>query len=399
MHVHTDFSLLAAAPVLLGTATYTRTPAPSLSPYPNDLHSVPESDSTPTSHRVDTGDNLTRIVRQFFLDQGRSPDNMEIYDGVKAVVAANGLSNPDLIYPGQVLDLSALLRASGRHSTPPLTPASLPQSLPFSITPAPVTMAPAPAQSLLDATELRDLAAPDSAAAAPLRDRLLENGTLPRPDEPIKIAANTVSALMQPPAPVLPQVGRAPKRHHVPAGGPGPVPSDAAIALQRVLNSTSNALSMLRNLVDQQPDEDATAALAGPWQPVLNGKARLTSEFGMRKDPFTGRMEFHDGIDLGVKRGTEITALRDGEVVYSGWKGGYGNTVIVRHDDGLESLYGHTARNHVEAGQTVRAGTVIADVGSTGRSTGPHLHLEVRRHGMAVNPMPYLEESRPALGQ
>jgi murein DD-endopeptidase MepM/ murein hydrolase activator NlpD len=126
---------------------------------------------------------------------------------------------------------------------------------------------------------------------------------------------------------------------------------------------------------------------------VLDGKARISSEYGMRKDPFNGEMAFHDGIDLAVKRGTDIMALKDGVVTFSGFKGGYGNTVIVRHEGGLETIYSHAARNHVSEGQAVTAGTVLADVGSTGRSTGPHLHFEVRKDGRSVNPLPYLKDS------
>ncbi|MBL7645566.1 MAG: M23 family metallopeptidase [Candidatus Hydrogenedentes bacterium] len=119
----------------------------------------------------------------------------------------------------------------------------------------------------------------------------------------------------------------------------------------------------------------------------------------MRKDPFNGEMAFHDGIDLAVKRGTGITALKDGVVTFSGFKGGYGNTVIVRHEDGLETVYGHASRNHVREGETVTAGTLLADAGSTGRSTGPHLHFEVRKDGKSVNPLPYLKDGNLRLAR
>jgi len=204
-----------------------------------------------------------------------------------------------------------------------------------------------------------------------------------------------VADLLIPPDNAL-RLAQEPSKGSGPSGGPGPVPSDAVVALQRILNGTSNALHTLRDLMDGEAKTDLSSEDGGPWASLVQGKARLSSEFGSRKDPFTGRMEFHEGVDLAVKRGTDITAVRDGVVVHSGWKGGYGNTVILSHEGGLETLYAHAARTHVLPGQTVKAGMHIADVGSSGRSTGPHVHFEVREHGRAVNPMPYLDAPRDA---
>ena len=88
-----------------------------------------------------------------------------------------------------------------------------------------------------------------------------------------------------------------------------------------------------------------------------------------------------------------------GKVRYSGWKPGYGNVVIVRHANGLETRYGHTEKNLVHAGDSVQAGTTLALVGNSGRSTGPHLHFEVRRNGRAVNPVPLLEKESLQVAQ
>ena len=110
----------------------------------------------------------------------------------------------------------------------------------------------------------------------------------------------------------------------------------------------------------------------------------------MRKDPFTGRPAFHSGVDLAVATGTRIYPFKSGEVVFSGRKGGYGNVVIVRHADGTETRYGHNSKNLVTVGQRVGTHTPLGEVGSTGRSTGPHLHFEVRRHGRPVDPMSVL---------
>ncbi|MDX9975591.1 MAG: M23 family metallopeptidase [FCB group bacterium] len=127
-----------------------------------------------------------------------------------------------------------------------------------------------------------------------------------------------------------------------------------------------------------------------PWSQILGQPAHLTSEFGIRKDPFTRRWVQHEGLDLAAPEGTTVTPMRAGEVVYSGWQSGYGKMVIVRHDDGLETVYGHGSKLLVRAGERVTEDTPLAEVGSTGRSTGSHLHFEVRKDGSAVDPVPYL---------
>ena len=133
------------------------------------------------------------------------------------------------------------------------------------------------------------------------------------------------------------------------------------------------------------------AESAQSWAPLVQGPVRLSSGFGPRKDPFSGQLRQHNGIDVAAPAGSPITAFRPGSVVFSGWKPGYGNTVIVRHEDGLESLYGHLSKSLVQAGERVGENSTIACVGSTGRSTGAHLHFEVRRDGKAVDPMPLLK--------
>ena len=116
---------------------------------------------------------------------------------------------------------------------------------------------------------------------------------------------------------------------------------------------------------------------------------KITSGFGMR----WGRI--HEGIDIGAKRGTYFVASNDGIVVYSGAEyGGYGNLIIMAHHYGFFSLYAHAQKSYVKVGQAVYRGQVIGRVGSTGRSTGPHLHFEVRRDGRAIDPMVFLTEKR-----
>ncbi len=121
-------------------------------------------------------------------------------------------------------------------------------------------------------------------------------------------------------------------------------------------------------------------------------KGWLSSSFGHRISPFTNRREFHAGIDIVAREGTPIFAPADGVVVRVGRQGGYGKVLEIRHMQGIATKFGHNSVNLVKAGQRVRRGDVIAKVGSTGRSTGPHLHYEVRINGVAVNPRLYIVE-------
>jgi murein DD-endopeptidase MepM/ murein hydrolase activator NlpD len=142
------------------------------------------------------------------------------------------------------------------------------------------------------------------------------------------------------------------------------------------------------------PKPSAPAAVA-PAEAARSGEVagraaghrlRVTSAFGARRDPLNGENRLHHGIDFGAPEGTPIRAAAAGVVRFSGPRGGYGNVVIVAHPDGTETRYAHCRDLGVKAGEAVAAGQAIATVGSTGRSTGPHLHFEVRRDGAAVDP-------------
>ncbi len=114
--------------------------------------------------------------------------------------------------------------------------------------------------------------------------------------------------------------------------------------------------------------------------------AQKTSGFGMRRDPFTHHMRFHGGIDLACRPGTKVYAARSGVVTFAGYKGNYGFAVEVTHSHGYTSIYGHLSRIFVRPGSEVNTGTVLGLSGNTGRSTGPHLHFEVRRRATPVSP-------------
>ncbi len=114
---------------------------------------------------------------------------------------------------------------------------------------------------------------------------------------------------------------------------------------------------------------------------------RISSGFGTRKNPFNGRtMEFHAGVDIACPHGSQVMAARDGRVVFAGYEGGYGRLVVVEHEHGYRSYYGHLSRTLVKPGARVKRGDVIALSGNTGRTTGPHLHFEARRGGTPVHP-------------
>ncbi len=116
----------------------------------------------------------------------------------------------------------------------------------------------------------------------------------------------------------------------------------------------------------------------------------VSSPFGMRRSPFTGRREFHKGIDITNRKGTPIYAPAKGTVSFSGVDGGYGNCVVISHGDGISTRYAHMQRFVVKEGQSVTRGELIGYIGNSGRSTGPHLHYEVRLNGVCVNPMRYI---------
>ena len=144
------------------------------------------------------------------------------------------------------------------------------------------------------------------------------------------------------------------------------------------------------NLTRAQIDRLDRALALVPYRKPVVGEVEFTSGFGVRVDPFVGRPAMHTGLDFRAATGDSVRATANGKVVSAGWAGGYGRMVEVDHGNGLSTRYGHLSAIDVKVGQSVKIGQVLGKVGSTGRSTGPHLHYETRIDGDAVDPRKFL---------
>ncbi len=144
---------------------------------------------------------------------------------------------------------------------------------------------------------------------------------------------------------------------------------------------TTNFKILLQGLEIKSSNEEAAIP---SLYPVEGG--RVTSRYGYRRDPYSNRREFHKGYDIGASRGTPIKATADGTIKFSGRNGAFGKMITIKHKNGYETRYAHADKLLVNKGVVVRRGDVIALVGSTGRSTGPHVHYEVRKNGASLNP-------------
>lgn len=170
---------------------------------------------------------------------------------------------------------------------------------------------------------------------------------------------------------------------------------------QLVVENKTNA-KRLRALAAQEEAESARIARelasstsgAGVYGGIMAwpvpASSRITSPFGWRTHPIFGDRRLHTGIDIGAPQGSAIVAAGDGTVIYAGYRGGYGNTIMIDHGDGLVTLYAHQSSFNAGNGQSVSKGQRIGSVGSTGNSTGPHLHFETRVNGVPKNPMGYM---------
>jgi murein DD-endopeptidase MepM/ murein hydrolase activator NlpD len=177
-------------------------------------------------------------------------------------------------------------------------------------------------------------------------------------------------------------------------GGPALAPrrcveASAARANAHVVGGEVDCMAATLGALEQAVAQHEVAWQAFPGRKPT-GAGRLGSPFGNRVDPFTNRLAFHPGQDIVAPTGTPILAAAGGRVIFAGPKAGYGNAVEIDHGNGYVTRYGHASKIDVQVGQIVLPGERIADVGSTGRSTGPHLHFEVIVNGTQVNPADYL---------
>jgi murein DD-endopeptidase MepM/ murein hydrolase activator NlpD len=168
-------------------------------------------------------------------------------------------------------------------------------------------------------------------------------------------------------------------------------PEDTFGVLRDVLQGLENRLRYVRRDVEQRE------ALASSTPSIWPAHGWLTGGFGERSDPFTGEQGYHPGIDISTEKGQPVYATADGTVDSAAYSGDYGNLIVIRHGFGLMTRYGHLSAFAVKAGQSVTRGDVIGYVGSTGRSTGAHLHYEILANGNLINPLQLL--TQPAQSQ
>lgn len=183
-------------------------------------------------------------------------------------------------------------------------------------------------------------------------------------------------------------------------GGSGPVKDMPKDVLEEGLNNldaqfdaSGEQLSVLESLLF-----DRQLAMNSVPSRVPIDNSYITSNFGGRADPIRGGYQFHKGIDFEADVGDPVLAVADGVISFSGARGGYGNTIEIDHGNGLVTRYGHNSRLMRRVGELVRAGQEVAKAGSTGRSTGAHVHLEVWQNGRVVNPKPFLAGKSPLRG-
>jgi murein DD-endopeptidase MepM/ murein hydrolase activator NlpD len=222
--------------------------------------------------------------------------------------------------------------------------------------------------------------------AAAAGGRLVKDGPLARVEEQqlqqAALVAQALDVRYQVTAAELKRLGISPARvgHNDGVGGP----------FESVGNASFKALFDSWKKLDQLQD----GVIAVPSDKPVRSEVSFTSGFGVRSDPFHAGAAMHPGIDLSGSYGTPIYATADGTVLRAGWNsGGYGNLVEIDHGRGITTRYGHMSAILVSGGQHVRRGEQIGRMGSTGRSTGNHLHYEVRIDGRAVNPIPFMKST------
>ena len=163
-------------------------------------------------------------------------------------------------------------------------------------------------------------------------------------------------------------------------------------AVERLGTRVDDRQRQLEVLDDVLAERRLDAAATPAGEPI--GEGWMSSPYGYRKDPFSGERAWHDGVDFAGREGSPIKAVGAGVVTYAGERWGYGKLVEITHGDGYVTRYGHNSKVVVQEGDIVRRGDKVAEMGSTGRSTGPHVHLEVEKNGESVNPWDYVQAER-----
>jgi murein DD-endopeptidase MepM/ murein hydrolase activator NlpD len=185
-------------------------------------------------------------------------------------------------------------------------------------------------------------------------------------------------------------------------GGPPPDDLDTELALAEQHNSLVRDMhaqvGLLKRAAGQKQQDlktlltgvEAQRNLLARTPTILPAEGWISSRFGYRKSPFGGRREFHRGVDIAAKKGAPVVATADGVVTFCGAKASYGKTIVIDHGHGIVTSYAHLSKTLINRGDHVKRGDTVGLVGSTGRSTGPHLHYEVRLNGMPVDPQKYV---------
>lgn len=157
-------------------------------------------------------------------------------------------------------------------------------------------------------------------------------------------------------------------------------------AIKREMKETLESVAEIKKYISEQ--KNVLLATPSGW-PI---RGQISSHFGMRHHPVTGVRKFHTGLDIRASMGTDVKATADGIVCFSGWTSGSGHIVVVEHGHGFSTAYAHNKENFVKVGQTVKKGEKIAASGSSGISTGPHLHYEVWKNGKQIDPNQFLKD-------
>ena len=182
----------------------------------------------------------------------------------------------------------------------------------------------------------------------------------------------------------------------------GPTAATALTSMAPGLTSPENTFALLKDLLQGlesrlqtvRSDVDKRNQLAAATPSIWPTHGWLSSSMGNRADPLTGEKDFHPGLDISADKGDPVYSTADGKISHAASAGNYGNLVIVEHGYGLETRYGHLSSFKVKVGQQVKRGDLVGLVGSTGRTTGPHLHYEVRANGRILNPLQLLLNPR-----